>query len=429
MLSNMIIRMNKSWQNVAGFLLAMTPFFRNYRLPYINMNFATFWFMIIIFIAFFGRLLTITKRQTFSKPSQCAVLPVLICMTAYMLIEYYLIDIKKIGSSMTAGNLSELILYLFELWGLLFVFTDLKIRGTFKVHIVRISMAMSFIIYIQYVLYYLFRVVLSINFIIPFSGLYESSVIETTKQITMVSNGLFRPSAFFLEPSHFAAYSVIALGIVLFEWKSNKISAFLSVAIVLSTSGLGIAATLLLWGIKACQSLSSSNRKKIINALLSCLAALLAIIVLYFTVDFVHQAVNRVLINDDQNAISGRLWTSLFVERLSGNNVYWGVGFRNRPISDYTGSAYYMTGIVEMIYCQGWLGTAILGLTMAIAIYKMWRYGNLLNFSVMGIFVAWFVFGNIVTPYYLVKYLAFTFYEETSYLSRRTDKIQAEKNK
>ena len=407
----MKIRIDRSWQNIASFLLAMTPFFRNYRLPFININFATFWFLTITLIAFSNRIQK--KGLSFSGLSKSSVLPVTICMTAYMLLEYFLIDVANIGSSPTAGNLFGLILYVFEIWGLLYVFYDCRVRHAFKVHIIRISIVMSLVIYIQCILYYFFGTLLSNNILIPFSRLYEPSVIDNVERMTVVYNGLFRPSAFFLEPSHFAAYAVIALGIALFEGRSNKLRIFLTSAIVLSTSGLGIAAALVLWGEKAFLSMNSINRKKLVNTLTFCLFALLAVRILYYTVDIFHESIDRILVNGDQNAISGRLWTSVFIDQLRGNNVYWGVGFRNRPISDYTGLAYYMTGIVELVYCQGWLGTILFGIMMGAAILKMWNRRRYLNFSVMCLFLVWVVFGNIVTPYYLVKYFAFTFYEET----------------
>ena len=416
----MKITIDKSWQNIASFLLAMTPFFRNYRLPFFNINFATFWFLTITLIALFNRVQK--KGLSLSWRSKSAALPVIICMTSYMLLEYYLIDIRKIGSCETAGNYFGLMLYVVEIWGLFFVFHDCRIREAFKIHTVRIAIVMSFVIYIQYILYYCFGMELSKRFLFPFSGLYESSVADHIGQMRTVFDGLFRPSAFFLEPSHFAAYSVIALGIVLFEVKSKKICFFLTSAVVLSTSGLGIAATLLLWGIKAYLSMKSLNSRKMANVLGFSLLAMLVIIVLYYTVDIVRQAINRVLISGEQNAFSGRLWTSSFIDRLSGANVYWGAGFRNRPISVYTGLAYYMTGIVELTYCQGWFGTILFAIMMGIAIYKMWRYRNILNFSVMVLFVVWVVFGNIVTPYYLVKYMAFTFYEEPSHFSKEWTK-------
>ncbi len=408
----MKIRVNWSWQNIAGFLLAMTPFFRNYRLTFISINFATFWFLIITLIAFVSQILK--KRLSVSGLSKSSILPVTISMTAYMLVEYYLIDIRKMGSGLTAGNLFELILYLLEIWCLLFVFCDCKVRESIKIHIVRISIIMSFIIYIQYILYYIFGVVLSKNLLIPFSGFYEPSVADNVERMEFVYNNLFRPSAFFLEPSHFAAYAVIALGIGLFENKSKKMNVFLTSTIVLSTSGLGIAAALLLWGGKAFLSMNSKSRNKVLKALVFCFFALFVTMILYNTVGIFRDTINRVLTQGDQNAITGRLWTSQFINQLSGKNVYWGAGFRNRPISDSTGLAYYMTGIVELVYCQGWFGTILFVIMMGIVILKMWKTKNALNFIVMGLFVAWFIFGNIVTPYYLVKYLAFTFYENTS---------------
>ena len=88
-----------------------------------------------------------------------------------------------------------------------------------------------------------------------------------------------------------------------------------------------------------------------------------------------------------------------------------------------------MTGIVELIYCQGWIGAILLGIMMGMAIYKMIRDKNALNTSVMILFVVWVIFGNIITPYYLVKYMAFTFYKETSPFTEKRSRDKSKRIK
>lgn len=420
------VRIDVKWQNIEGLLLALTPFFRNYRIPVININLATSFFLVMIFVDFFNYICL--KRRDASDISKSVVLPVFICMTVYLLLEYYLIDVLKIGNYATAGNFLALVLYLFEIWGLLFVFSNSLLRKMFKKHIIRITLVMCFVIFIQYFLYYLFDITLTRSFFVPFSGWYEPSVTEYLNNSSMVIDGLFRPSAFFLEPSHFAAYSMLALGILIFdnEEKIDRKAVFITVSILLTTSGLGMAASLLLWAMKGFRMLGSKNRKKMLNAMVFFFAALIASVVLYFTVDIFQNAVNRVLINDDQNAITGRLWTSTFLNQLSGVDKCWGVGFRNRPISEYTGSAYYMTGSVEMLYCQGIIGTVILGVTILVATYRMWKKKEILNFSIIVIFIIWFIMGNILTPYYLVKYLPFTYPEDESTVAEKGKRIRCQ---
>ena len=422
----MKVRINVKWQNIEGLLLALTPFFRNYRIPAININLATFFFLGMIFVDFFNYICL--RRKEASDFSKSVVLPVFICMTVYLLLEYYLIDVKKIGNYTTAGNFSALILYLFEIWGLLFVFSNGLLRKMFKKHIIRITLVMCFVIFIQYVLYYLFGIALTRSFFVPFSSWHEPSVTESLSNSSMVMNGLFRPSAFFLEPSHFAAYSVLALGILIFndEEKIDRKAVFITVSILLTTSGLGMAASLLLWGVKGFRMLGSKSRRRMLNTMVFFFVALIALVILYFTVDVIQSAVNRVLINDDQNAITGRLWTARFLDQLSGVDKCWGVGFRNRPISDYSGSAYYMTGSVEMLYCQGIIGTVILAITMMVAAYRMWKEKEILNFSIIVIFIVWFIMGNIITPYYLVKYLPFTYPEDESTVAEKRKQIRGQ---
>lgn len=404
-------KLDVSWQNIEGLLFALTPFFRNYRIPYVDMNLATFLFLIMISVDLFDRVCL--KKKSADDFSKSVALLVLICMTGYMLIEYVLIDVMKIGSYATAGNFWGLLLYLFEIWGLLFAFSDASLRGKFRKKVIEITLFMCFVIFIQCLLYYLFDIALTRSFFVPFNGLCEQSVTEVLDQSSMVMNGLFRPSAFFLEPSHFAAYAVIALGILLFEndKKINRKAIIITISILMTTSGLGMAASMLLWGIKALEFLSSKNRLRLRNTLIVCFAALCVFIVLYFAVDPFQRAVNRVLISDNQNAITGRLWTSFLLDKLSGVDMYLGLGFRNRPVSEYSGSVYYMTGSVEMLYCQGLMGMVIFTILMVITVYRMWKKKDILNFSIICVFIAWFMLGNIINPYYLVKYLPFTFHE------------------
>ena len=119
-------KLDVSWQNIEGLLFALTPFFRNYRIPYVDMNLATFLFLIMISVDLFDRVCL--KKKSADDFSKSVALLVLICMTGYMLIEYVLIDVMKIGSYATAGNFWGLLLYLFEIWGLLFAFSDASLN-------------------------------------------------------------------------------------------------------------------------------------------------------------------------------------------------------------------------------------------------------------------------------------------------------------
>lgn len=409
----MKIKIDAKHQNIEGLLLALTPFFRNYRIPVIDINLSTIVFFVIIFIVLFDQIYLKKKGVLDFSKSVC--FPTLFWMTIYLVLEYYIINVLRIGSFTIVRNFSALFLFLVELWGLFFCFSDDLLRRMFKKHITRITLIMCYVIFIQCFIYYLFGLALTKSFFVPFSSLCEPSVTEYINNSPLAVDGLFRPSAFFLEPSQFAAYSVLALGILIFKGgkKDKSKAVFITISIMLTTSGLGMAASLSLWGLKGVMLLGSGNKKKVLNTILIFYVGFAIIVVLYFVLVPFQSAVNRIIINNDQNAITGRLWTSVFLDQLSGVNKLLGVGFKNLPISDYSGSAYFMTSIVELLYCQGVLGTIVFAITMIGAIYNSVKEREVLSFSVLMIFIAWFIMGSILFPYHLINYIPFTYSEKT----------------
>jgi len=68
----------------------------------------------------------------------------------------------------------------------------------------------------------------------------------------LYSSAFYRPSAFFLEPSHFAVYCIPVIVTTLFsrtgdEKRERQIALFISTGVLLSTSGMGIGVVIICW--------------------------------------------------------------------------------------------------------------------------------------------------------------------------------------
>lgn len=120
--------------------------------------------------------------------------------------------------------------------------------------VISVSVAASVLIMIQYVSYYLFDQHLQL---VPTSLLLNSSsnwvkLAETgTVSITGKTMRFYRPSSFFLEPSHMTIYCVPALLLLLLSPKINKqrliLAAVITVGVIACTSGMGIVLCVGLW--------------------------------------------------------------------------------------------------------------------------------------------------------------------------------------
>ena len=148
---------------------------------------------------------------------------------------------------------------------------------------------------------------------------------------------LYRPSGFFLEPSHFFLYSFPIITVLLLSVNRDKRSfqtaLFVSLGLLLTTSGMGIAALIGLW------TLYFLIYKKVTDYTLSSLIKQLSVrsivivillgIVLYLAyrfVPFIQNAIDRVFVEDEtSNAIDGRTrLVKNYVSGITGRAVWFG---------------------------------------------------------------------------------------------------------
>lgn len=171
---------------------------------------------------------------------------------------------------------------------------------------------------------------------------------------TSVVDGLYRPSAFFLEPAHFTQYCIIGLGSCLFSERPDfRKSFFISLGIFATTSGMGLVSTFAMWVWWYVTKHRISAGKIVI--------LLLALAVIYIVLDhisFTHNIISRFTADPDSgdyNAIYGRIWWwDTYFGDFSLSAFMFGFGLDSLPEDAY------FTGFMKQLYCYGVIGTTLL---------------------------------------------------------------------
>lgn len=172
-------------------------------------------------------------------------------------------------------------------------------------------------------------------------------------------SGLYRPSALFLEPSHFSQYCIFALISALFPAQGTQpnMRKALSIGLgcVLTTSGMGIGLTA---GVFAWYVFLNRQRfnKKVLNIIRLIPVLIIGLLILSRT-EFFQTALQRIYSTvDGYNAISGRThnWDDA-VGTMHGNLLWFGYG-------DSQTYKLYLTGLADTIYKYGVLCVILEGI-------------------------------------------------------------------
>ncbi len=240
------------------------------------------------------------------------------------------------------------------------------IRRTFRASLA-ISVMAGVLIIGQYLCYYLLDFHLQL---VPTRLLLESAgqwkALAKTGRISVTGSLMrfYRPSAFFLEPSHMALYlTPPLLNLLLSPGKTRRkkhLAVFLSLAMLLSTSGLGIAVVMLAWMVYGLMKpeQTEENRQRTKGRLkpghIAFIGAFLVLfLVLYATVDLFRASIQRIFIGTagENSAIQGRLSTGLrSLSHLSGFSLLFGTG-KAVSLADWNMSGFFYT-----LYKHGLVG-------------------------------------------------------------------------
>lgn len=202
---------------------------------------------------------------------------------------------------------------------------------------------------------------------IPQSLIYEE---YQNSWVFRDEGGLYRPSALFLEPSHFSQFCIFALLSTLFPI-DNKVKMKRAIAIgmgcILTTSGMGILLTCCVFSYYMVMSNDSINKK--VSRILKMLPVLVIALLILSQTSFFKTALDRVFSNvNGYNAVSGRTHnTGEALGKMRGATFLFGYG-------DSFKFRFYLTGLADSIYKYGLLCVILEGLCFLYLMLK--KRGN-----------------------------------------------------
>lgn len=226
-----------------------------------------------------------------------------------------------------------------------------------------ISMAASFLIILQNVCYYLLGrhiQMVPVPLLLPESSAWIGGAQTGHIGVNGAYSALYRPSAFFLEPSHMFLYIFPILYLLLLSpgmnrWK-RQMAVLLSVGLILSTSGMGIAVVAAGWLLYFALGDGKENQIKLRNLLrgtniVMLVAALVAGLIVLRMVPTLWDSVQRILSGE---AISGRVTrSSQLLKTLSGSQLLVGV------TNTLEGIEFNMSGFAATLYKFGIVGIVL----------------------------------------------------------------------
>lgn len=206
--------------------------------------------------------------------------------------------------------------------------------------------------------------------------------------------GQFRPCAFFLEPAHFAQYCSLAIVLLLFSEQKKKViyALFITLGVVLTTSGIGFTLSFVIWSIYVVFAEASPAIKtgRII------LGIIFAITIFYFIRDknFFLIFVNRVFSTQrETSALYARGSSYELWAMLNPLEKVFGVGYGFEP-------NIYMVAMAKYLYRVGIVGVIFLVLPVLATLRNLKLLGKVLVIVWFLIFIT----GDISGMYYFLMY-------------------------
>jgi len=187
------------------------------------------------------------------------------------------------------------------------------------------------------------------------------------------AGSMYRPSAFFLEPSHLFLYTFPVLGLSLLlpdmtVWRLRQ-AVLLTAGIVLSTSGMGIAVAIGFWGLYLTMYWDKRRHNTFsLNSLFSSRTIVIAVLIVlvlvsaYLFVPIFQSSVNRIFVNDSgSTAIEGRVRRATnYIRKIKGSAVLFGSKGGTSGL-DFNRAGFFAT----------YIKTGLIGVTLT-----YWFYGQ-----------------------------------------------------
>lgn len=228
----------------------------------------------------------------------------------------------------------------------------------------KIAIVASVAIIVQYISHYLLGKTIDFR---PLSLLVSQNVIWVRTAVIYGAAGyIYRPSGFFLEPSHFFLYSFPVISVLLLSERKTKkhiqTALFLSLGLLLSTSGMGIAVVAGLWALYffIYRKVDENNDVKVVELLnVGNIFIMLFVAVFFYCayrfIPFFQHSVDRIFTEDNSNAIDGRVrLVKMYVQSITGRAVWTGT-----PIGELDDLNFNVPGLFATYIKWGVVGVVL----------------------------------------------------------------------
>lgn len=228
--------------------------------------------------------------------------------------------------------------------------------GRLKAMLIGVACVASCLVFVQQLLH------LALGLDLQF--MYKFLMIDSLQDVGYSSlfepshtKGMYRPSAFFMEPSHFGQYAFLGLSACLFGTEKVRLkeALLISMGMFATTSGMGFVmtgATWLWWGLSKMEDFPAIYKVCLFMGV--CITAILLFFMLY-QIPFFQSILSRFIDTPEgeYNAIEGRTFGWAYFENKDFWDLFWGFGTDSLP-------KVYFTGFMEQLYMYGWLGVGLL---------------------------------------------------------------------
>lgn len=356
-----------SLDKLFAFFLAVSPILQHYKGIYANAGLS----ILLLISPFLALKLLVKLRKTDYDP-YCV-----LAITPLLLFQLYKMVDHRINAGKTLYALFIIVIFLAISCGCINIKYFMKCTTL-------ISTAAGSCLIVQYILYYLAGVHLQFvptSFLLPESSQWILGAQTGLYGINGRSNGFYRPSAFFLEPSHLFLYTFPVLCLLLLSPNINKrrkrIAVLVSAAMILSTSGMAAAVAIGIWGIYYALYNSKNGRENIAKLknlfsgknIIILISLLILLIIAYNQVDVFRNMVLRIFSSGStgsSTAIEGRTRLArLLVQGMSGKTLLIGVTENVNEIN------FNLSGFYATLYKYGVIGLVLSYLFYAPGIFKL----------------------------------------------------------
>lgn len=402
------------FNKVVAFVWALTPFMQHYVVPGIGSNLAFSSLIMIGCLYLFLAKDRVVIQQGDDRGS-------LVTKTVIIMFFYCTLHMLFFPPALVyRGYVDSFPVVVIQFAFLLLcvaVFNNTEVRNHYFDYIEIIAIVMTIVVAFQVLVYMGTGITFSEDrsFLFPFKSYFEYDVKQTLLNSHMVIDGLFRPSAFFIEPAHYSQFCLIGLvaSLARSEQLLNKKAIIITVGIILTTSGIGIVSSLMLWALKMIITEKGITNKVIIRCLMGLLLLMCLVVVLFLVSSSFKMAVIRIVVasNGHHSAIGGRLSSIALLGDLSTTELLFGMGYHNIPTYGIAEIQYYMTGIVQLLYCQGIIGTSIFGICYIWMMIKAFRKKSMLPLYALILYIPFLIGTANLGILSLVQYFPLLYYE------------------